>query len=229
MSRKKPLDQKVLQVEVEFEKKKRDLKLRLKRKSELSYKREYDRKCRLLEKKKARKIQQVTEKHNGVIETTESKRKKRVSLYPTACKLIQLIAKLTYTNEKWYGQCICCPWPLYSRDRLDWWHFIPKSQSRWMALLHLNVHAQRKFCNSPLWWNGNQWLQIPQINEIHWEWTAESLMEMVKTIVKTPPLQFIKYNVHKAQKLLDQKKLTKRQTKNAQTTINKALRAIWEK
>ena len=86
--------------------------------------------------------------------------------------------KTTWTYER--CKCITCDQE-YEIKLIQNWHFASRRfyQTRW---LDKNCNAQCYMCNCWLWWE--QYKHWKKIDEMYWEWTAEQIMSMTRSIEK---------------------------------------------
>lgn len=179
-------------------------------KYEWKIEKEFEKKKKQLDKKKADKL------HNLKIEVKIDNRERKPRVkntaktdYANACDLSQLKSKLVGTDEFWYWECICCPWSYYDWDELDGWHYIPKGKSRATSLDDRNIHPQSKACNSSRWWWGRFDAQTQQIEKRHGEWTVADLLRIKNAKPKIYPVEYIKENLPIVRWLLAKKKFPK--------------------
>jgi len=202
----KSLDTKIFELDQEFLKKEYDLRQRInikrhwkkwekhinKRRAE----KEFDRKQQTLLRKKSVKLYKLKIIHEAQEKWLEPpkipKKKPRMTNYANACMLAQLLAKLVGTDENGRARCICCPAnKIFQRDKLDWWHRIPKWKSKATSIHPYNIHPQSKYCNWPFWWWWNYDRQIDNINKLHWSWTTLMLLDIKQKKYKIYPTQYI--------------------------------------
>lgn len=206
MPRAKTYKQKEYEIQQYYKQKRYNLKKSIELKHGKKIDSEYNRRVRTLDRNEENKL------HNLKIKMWEArgnakvrKRKTKKTPYSYACDLIQLYARLRDSDKDGSGVCIrCCK--TYTRKQHQWWHWRPKQESRYTALLEENVNLECAWCNVDYdWLNVSD--QEPNMIIKYWQELVDQLREYAKA---TPPMQSkpeirIRELLPKVKSLLDEK------------------------
>lgn len=122
--------------------------------------------------------------------TPHEKAKQESTAYADACYLAQLDAKLRDTDNEWNWKCITC-FDYFTWDQLEWWHCIPKSQSKAIALDYRNINSQCSKCNAVWWWWWKYDIYEVEVDKKWWAWTILDLLRIKQYKKKTHFQSFI--------------------------------------